>query len=54
MKSNGNCLFGIANNLGLFGNRLVYRDAAAKDGTVSGVNARSLTMNARRETFRRG
>jgi hypothetical protein len=44
MKSNGNCLFGTAKNLGPFGNGLAHRLAAAKGRAVSGVNARSLTL----------
>ena len=37
MKSNGNRLFGIAKNLGLFGNGLAHSGAAAKGRIVSGA-----------------
>jgi hypothetical protein len=46
MKSNGNRLFGIAKNLGPFGNGRAHRDAAPKGRDVLGVNARSLSMSA--------
>ena len=46
MKSDGNRLFSIAKNLGLFGNGRARRDAAPKGRAVSSVNARSLYMSA--------
>ena len=45
-ESNRNRLFGIAKNLGLFGNGLSHRDAAAKGRAVSGLNALSLSLSA--------